>query len=1034
MRMYISSVLILSVASSAAMPASADSVRTYFTDARIRAMRDNIANHDWARAQRDEAIAKAEKWAAYDDDRLRKLIIPPHVYRGFDVHSRGCPIHGTEIYKKGGYSWIIDFDKPFKVKCPIGGEEYPSNDFAAYLASGMKDKSLLTGDYVDDGFGWRKPGDRDTLKYWFTAYYAHGSMLKFLSEAMDNLTKAVMFTEDPAKAKRYAHKLAVLLHEMAKYYPDYDYKTQSRENAEIYSDYRGKITNFIWECGWPALFGAAYDAVKPYLENDLELQKSTGKSAAEIDAFIREQTLMHSAREIMEGTGRIRGNYGTHQRTLLIVAQALDEKKVRPTSQEMINWVNENGAEKSIRDLGLRDALVNLIYRDGIPSESFSYNEGWIDNLTEVAEMLAGLGINYFETPKFQKALLWPYGILLGGAMSPAFGDVGGPFGASGHWSPEQCQRALRCLKDPDPRFAWGMKGAQAKRFDIWSPSIDGILAEFARQPEPKVGYDSILFPGYGLANLQSGPLANRTATSLAYGANPNHNHWDQLNMVLFGEGSFLLTDLGYPDQMEHSNGRLFGYHANTISHNTVTVDGTMQGRKPGSMHAFARNRFAQVADVSCEGAYADKVSLYRRVNMLVETSPDHVYLFDVFYVRGGKQHDYALHGTQADFSCEPALGPMQKEGTLAGPDVPYGYFYDDDTLRDKPLGTVSYVGYRGSGFQFLTHVQRGPLNGYAFCDWKLTEPLKGQGPRLWKDIGLRAHLVGDNEEIISCDGPLQQYEHLPKSFKCLIRRRTGDNLQSRFTTVLEPYKGKPWIKKVVPVKITPDDGQSAAARIELPDGSRHYAFHSLNPDKTYALDEKVVVCGQAACLVLDAEGKPVKSMLLNGTNLTYGGYVVKGKGIRRTKIASVDYAEGVIELADPVLTSDLGPDNVVLIRNTGFADCVTPRKMLDEKRFSIGDEDLRVAGGPVTEVKPDEITTSVRNLFAVPGHTITNGSYEPVGRLTAKRPAGWMVQGYQPLTWDSFKTAPGDSGPRYYVVMAAEADEVLVPDRVVRD
>ncbi len=54
MRMNISSVLILSAASLAAVPASADSVRTYFTDARIRAMRDNIANHDWARAQRDQ--------------------------------------------------------------------------------------------------------------------------------------------------------------------------------------------------------------------------------------------------------------------------------------------------------------------------------------------------------------------------------------------------------------------------------------------------------------------------------------------------------------------------------------------------------------------------------------------------------------------------------------------------------------------------------------------------------------------------------------------------------------------------------------------------------------------------------------------------------------------------------------------------------------------------------------------------------------------------------------------------------------------
>jgi hypothetical protein len=51
------------------------------------------------------------------------------------VHNHGCPVHGTKIYEKDLYSWIIDFDRPFKVKCPIGGEEYPSNDFAAFFAN-----------------------------------------------------------------------------------------------------------------------------------------------------------------------------------------------------------------------------------------------------------------------------------------------------------------------------------------------------------------------------------------------------------------------------------------------------------------------------------------------------------------------------------------------------------------------------------------------------------------------------------------------------------------------------------------------------------------------------------------------------------------------------------------------------------------------------------------------------------------------------------------------------------------------------------
>lgn len=1027
--------LVLVVASLLASGVQADRQRTYYTDARVQTMRTNLANYEWARTQRDAALVLAEKWAALGDDRLRALVIPPCVFRGYDVHPSGCPIHGAEIYKKGGYAWLIDVDRPFKVKCPIGGEEYPSNDFAAYLASGMKDRSLLTGEYADDGHGWHKPGDPGKANYWFVGYYAHWSMQRFVSEAMANLANGVLFTEDPAKAKLYAHKLAVLLYQMAIYYPDYDYKTQSREDIEENPDYRGKITNFIWECGWPEFFAKAYDALKPFLDEDSDLQKSVGKSAAEIDAFIRERTLVHAAKEIMAGTGRIRGNYGTHQRTLLIVAQALDEKTAKPTSEEMIKWVNENGFPVSIRDLGLRDALVNLTYRDGNPPESFSYNEDWMDNLTEVAETLAEAGgVNYYENPRFQRALLWPYDLLIAGTYCPSFGDVGCMFGASGHWSPEQNQRALRCLKNPDPKFAWGMKGTKPERFDIWSPAVEPILAEFAKKPQPRVGLDSILFPGYGIANLQSGSDANKTGSSLAYGANPNHSHYDQLNMVFFAEGNPLLTDLGYPDQMDGFNPRLSGYHNNTISHNTVTVDAKKQGRKPGTIHAFSKNKFAQVADMSCEGAYEGVVSQFRRAHVMVQVTPQHSYLFDVFYVRGGKQHDFALHGTQADLICEPPLGPVQTQGTLAGVDVPYAEMYDDPTMKGKPIGSVNYTPYTGSGFQFLTNVQRAPLNGYAYCDWKLTEPNGGKSSsRPWQGIALRAHLLGTNQELISCDGPVQQYDYLPKTIKCLIRRRTGENLSSCFTTILEPYKIQPWIKRVSPVKITPDDGQAAAALIVMANGARHYVFHSTNPDKTYTLDGKLRVTGQAACLVMDVHSKPVKCMLLNGRSLTFGKYAVKGKGLRRTKIASVDYVKGIIELADPGLTKDLGPDNVVLVRHEGFADCVTPRKMLDSKRFSIGDEDLRVAGGPVTEVKPDEITTSARNLFALPGHTITNGSYEPVGRLAAKRPAGWMVEGYKPLTWDSFKTAPGDAGPRYYVVMAGVGDDVWIPDCVLR-
>ncbi len=92
---------------------------------------------------------------------------------------------------------------------------------------------------------------------------------------------------------------------------------------------------------------------------------------------------------------------------------------------------------------------------------------------------------------------------------------------------------------------------------------------------------------------------------------------------MLFAHDNALLTDIGYPEQTDAFNYRLFGYFTNTIAHNTVTVDGAMQSRGPGVLHAFSTHGFAQVVDASCEGAYPGQVSLYRRVNVLVQVTPD---------------------------------------------------------------------------------------------------------------------------------------------------------------------------------------------------------------------------------------------------------------------------------------------------------------------------------------------------------------------------------------------------------------------------
>lgn len=1016
------------------VPADARTGRGYHTDAKLAVMRNNLEKYGWAREERAAILAEADRWAGYDDERLRALVIPPQVPRGYEVHNMGCPLHGLEINRRRLYDWEIDFDRPFKIKCPVGGEEYPSNDFAAYLASGMKDRTLLAGGYADDGWGWRRADDPGRA-YWFVAYYAHWSMVKFLFPAITALGKAALVAQDPEQAGRYAHKCGLLLWQLAVHYPGYDYNTQSREAREHNPRYTGKITNMIWEIWTPDSAGPAYDAVRPFLFEDRELQKLADLDGKGLDAFIRERLLMEAARCIHSGNGRIRGNYGVHQRSLLTLAAVLDEKEKHPTSKEMVDWVLANPRPVTDGDMGLIDALENLVYRDGMPFESPGYNHGWVSSLSDVAASLANMKVDVFRKPRFRKLLSWPFDITVAGKYEPPIGDTGDMFSRSRLLSPATCRQALPYVDDP--RMACVIRRDAGGGRGLFLPPMDELLDRYPPGKTEPIGVRSVHFPGYGLASLQSGSEANRTASVLSYGDWRGHKHADQLNLLLYSWDNPLLCDVGYPEQTDAFNWKLHGFWTNTTCHNTVMVDATKMGRGPAKLHAYEPRGFAQVVDASAEAAYADKVSLFRRANIHVEASPTQSYVFDVFYVRGGKQHDFICMGPQADFFCDPALGPVQKKGTLAGEDVPFERFYDDPNYKDKPLGSVSYAGYRGSGFQYFYNAQRCALKGRGLAEWKLTEPGPDQdAKRAWRGVGLRAHMVGMDEEIIACDGNPQGYKHLPRSVKFLLRRRAGGNLCSRFVTVFEPYKDRSWIRSVGAARLEPEDGGAAAAVIELRDGSRHYCFHSLNPGRKYLLDGKVEVDGQAACLVLDGEGKVGRAMLLNGTRLACGNFVAVSEGLLKSRIVKIDYPEGIIEIADPILRKDSGVPRTVLVAMDAFADCVTMRKVLGARLFSTGGEDLIVGGGPVTSVAPDEtrFITPVASPVAQAGMTVLNGRFEVQGKL--KDGERWTLDraGLPPLKAEDFPSGERGAAPRFSIVCAGPGDEVFFPSLVSFD
>ena len=126
---------------------------------------------------------------------------------------------------------------PYRLKCPIGGEIYPSNDFAA--------GDLTTGAFPDDGTGYDDQG----CKYHFIGLYAHYAYNTMLQPAIKSFGHAYLLTGD----KRYAHKAAVCLLKEAFEYPN---ATDRKDRTYLpgYAEGSGMIRTWcgLARLSWPA--------------------------------------------------------------------------------------------------------------------------------------------------------------------------------------------------------------------------------------------------------------------------------------------------------------------------------------------------------------------------------------------------------------------------------------------------------------------------------------------------------------------------------------------------------------------------------------------------------------------------------------------------------------------------------------------------------------------------------------------------------------------------------------------------------------
>ncbi len=761
--------------------------------------------------------------------------------------------------------------------------------------------------------------------------------------------------------------MVVLLDRIADVYPALDlseYPWDAGYRNSHGGSNRGKALGRIWECSVSRCLSSSYDAafdalVKKQSPNALEfIARSRGRNSySEIIDHIEEALVRKVFDYVQEG--QIRGNMGMHHASLGLAAVILNEKK---TAERWLEWLYAPGKEKReatprVTGGDLENVLINKVDRDGMGDEAApNYNSIWLRDLLKLADALEESEVSdrfrLFEHPVFRK-MFFPYGRIImsrryipsiadsGKCGDPGFGRVGAIIdfhaleGFSRYRSRELARLAVflhQNERGPD-------------HLDIFS---DNPMKPYEEALEIVKGYGefelrSINLSGYGLAVLRDradtkDPQSEWDAW-IYYGRTFGHGHRDSLTLGLHAFGLDLMPDLGNPEHKNYFTRKTHEWFKNTVNHNTVVVDESMQEHIYGGFpRYFHSGEAVNVVDIESPGAYP-ATSLYRRSIIMMKVDTSNFYLVDFFRIRGGSSHHFSFHGAEGAIADTSLQTVPQKTGTYAGPDVTYGILYD--------AGDSTIPMYKGSGFHYLDSVERAKQpESPCYAEWKIEDTWNVLDNPV--DVRLRLTMLTSLHEAAFADGkPAQNYPGNPKKLRYLLAKRTGDDLESHYVSVIEPYIESRSIRRItrLSVRWEKSDAQigcgscdAAAVRVDLIDGSVDYIVSSLFPDDVLIVEDGIRIAGAYAAIRV-RDGIPEHHTLVAGTLLEYGGKNLAGRSYGNVTGVVTDFTRDLTTNNAITVELDRGFDSILevlekeLIEHGGYIYVENDRYRAAQKR-----------------------------------------------------------------------------------------------------
>lgn len=822
---------------------------------------------------------------------------------GEEVKGR-CPYCGAHIAKatrKG--QWVMDPTiHPWKLTCPACQSNFPSNDFGLLYKRGLNEKgeydralaiknneeAVARGEkdalvnelfpdkdplwMVDDGFGWSpKDGTYGTLddnkwawaagyheKVWFNE---HDHDANSIALTIERFAQAYLYTGE----EKYAHAGKKLLLRAADVYPGYDFKKVSLGYPSSHGlGWNGKIIGGIWEHYITIRLIRAYDAICPVLTE-------------EESEYIKENIVREGVRGVK--SAQIHGNYGMHQKVMALAAVLLDDED---EVNDILDWM-QSPSERAWFGRGERQDYVDPIYgtvrdvryrclggdmgtkyleeidHDGFGAEiGITYNKIWFIGTLEIAEILAHCKYNkldFWKNPKFVKMFDTFIHVTIGSGRSRAEGDSGYtvtemyPF-------PKEMLRGYNVLRDPKlaQAYHYYMKGDLSNIYIDMFTDPEELAASLKKDIETygEYPFESDNLTGYGLTVLRAGEhkygAKKQYDTWMYYGrTEQSHAHRDMMQLGVDAYGLNMSPDLGYPEATALTPNRYEWVKA-TISHNTVVVNGESQLETyTGTSYHYDDTETVKLVDVDGAVAY-EETDIYRRTAVQIAANDEIAYTVDFFRVKGGDSHMYSFHSqsykgfTSDDVKWTPQVDAEGNYvGTYASPEVEYGHdpYSSDNVYAEKPLYT--------RGFTWLTEANFGSVESGNFTvDFKQTD-FRNQAVDS-DDLHLRITAVNDwtpdSVDITKGIPPRKKVHECIPGLDYMFIHRTGKDLDTLFTTVLQPYKGNPYIQKAVNVKLSVKEGTESALdiakgiKVQLTNGLCDYVIYATNNEVTYHIED----------------------------------------------------------------------------------------------------------------------------------------------------------------------------------------------------